>query len=395
MPALRSGSDVAEQMAVRHTPDSPEEAAETLGKLVAGGEAVRFVGGGTKQRWGAPPSRDVVGISTQALDRVLEHNAGDMTAVLQAGVPLARAQERFAGAGQMLALDPPNPGGSATLGGVVACAASGPLRHRYGGVRDLLLGVRVALPDGTLVRSGGRVIKNVAGYDLAKLLAGSFGTLGMIVEVVVRLHPVPPGRATVAGVSTNPEMLGRAVSALAALPLELESLDVRWGDGRGAVLARVAGSATPPRVAIAASAMRGFGLDIAIEEDDDAQWVGQRAAQRSAEGTVVRVSGLRSDLPAVLRAAARAGAWVVGRAGLGLSWVTLPAGSPAEVAAAVGELRSTLAPRPCVVLDAPDDVRAAVDVWGPQTGPVELMRRVKERFDPSGACNPGVFVGGL
>jgi glycolate dehydrogenase FAD-binding subunit len=386
---------VAVDVAARHAPDSPEEAAETLGKLVAGGVAVRFLGGETKRTWGTPPSREVAGVSTQSLDRVLEHNAGDMTAVLQAGIPLARAQEAFAEAGQMLALDPPNPGGSATVGGVVACADSGPLRHRYGAARDLLLGVRVALADGMLVRSGGRVIKNVAGYDLAKLFTGSFGTLGMIVEVVVRLHPLPASRATVEGVSADPDTMGRAVSALAAAPLELESLDVRWGDGRGAVLARVAGVAAAPRVASAAWTMRGFGLDVAVEENDDARWVGQRAAQRSAEGTVVRVSGVRSDLPAVLRAAARADARVVGRAGLGSSWVTLPAGQPADVAAAVEELRSTLSPRPCVVLDAPDDVRAALDVWGPAAGPVELMRRVKERFDPSGSCNPGVFVGGL
>jgi glycolate oxidase FAD binding subunit len=385
------GGDVA----IRHAPDSPEEAAETLGKLVAGGEAVRFVGGGTKHTWGAPPTREVAGISSESLDRVLEHNAGDMTAALQAGIPLARAQEVFAAAGQMLALDPPNPGGTATIGGVVACGDSGPLRHRYGAARDLLLGVRVALPDGTLARSGGRVIKNVAGYDLAKLFAGSFGTLGMVVEVVVRLHPLPAARSTVAGVATEPSMLGVAAAGLAAAPLELESLDVRWGEGRGAVLARVAGTETASRVSRAASAMRGFGLDVAVDDDDDAQWVGQRAAQRSAEGTVVRVSGLRSDLPGVLAAASRAGAWVVGRAGLGLSWVTLPAGSPAEVATAVESLRATLAPRPCVVLDAPGDVRAAFDVWGPDVGALALMRRVKERFDPTGACNPGVFVGGL
>jgi glycolate oxidase FAD binding subunit len=318
-----------------------------------------------------------------------------MTAALQAGTPLARAQEAFAASGQMLALDPPNPGGSATVGGVVACADSGPLRHRYGAARDLLLGVRVALPDGTLARAGGRVIKNVAGYDLAKLYAGSFGTLGMIVEVVVRLHPLPPGRATVVGAGGDPEALAGAAAALAAAPLELESLDVRWGDGRGAVLARAAGAAVEPRVERAASSMRGLGLEVAVEEDDEAQWMGQRSAQRSAEATVVRVSGLRSDLARVLRAAQHAGAWVVGRAGLGLFWVTLPAGPPATVASAVATLRATLAPRPCVVLDAPDDVRAAVDVWGPDVGPVELMRRVKERFDPTGACNPGVFAGGI
>jgi glycolate oxidase FAD binding subunit len=386
---------VATDASTRLEPASPEEAAAALGDVAAGGGAVRFAGGGTKRYWGEPPAREVVDLATRGLDRVLEHNAGDMTAVVEAGLPLARAQEVFAEAGQMLALDPPNPGGSATVGGVVACGDSGPLRHRYGAARDLLLGMRAALADGSLVRSGGRVIKNVAGYDLAKLFAGSFGTLGMVVAVAVRLHPVRPGRRTIVGAGTDPEALGRAVSDLAGASLELECLDARWGDGRGAALARVAGQATEERAARCASSMTAFGLDVRIEEHDDALWTGQRSAQRSAEGTVVRVSSVRSELAAVFRAAERAGAWAVGRAGLGLWWLTLPPASAADVAAALQELRATLAPRPCVVLDAPRDVRAAVDVWGPSSEPVDLMRRLKERFDPTGACNPGVFMGGI
>jgi glycolate oxidase FAD binding subunit len=375
-------------------PASPEEAADALRETAAAGGAVRFAGGGTKRTWGAPANGDAVDLSTLGLGRVLEHNAGDMTAVLEAGLPLARAQETFAEAGQMLALDPPNPGGSATIGGVVACADSGPLRHRYGAARDLLLGVRAALPDGALVRSGGRVIKNVAGYDLAKLFAGSFGTLGMIVEVVVRLHPLPAERRTVLGAGADPEALGRAVSRLASAPLELESLDVRWGGGRGALLARVAGAVTEERAVSVAALLGGFGLDVTIEEDDDALWTGQRSAQRSGEGTVVRVSALRSELATVIRAAEPAEAWVVGRAGLGLWWVTLPPRPPVDVAAAVEELRAAVAPRPCVVLDAPGDVRAALDVWGDPRS-LGLLQRVKERFDPGGACNPGIFVGGI
>src|SRR5206468_1900573 len=154
------------------------------------GLSVRVRGGGTKLGWGPPAAPDVE-LYTSALDEVVEHNAGDLTAVLQAGVPLAIAQDRFGQEGQELALDPPLAAG-ATIGGVVAAGDSGPLRHRFGAARDLVLGVRVALADGTVARAGGKVIKNVAGYDLAKLFAGSFGTLGAIVELAVRLHPIRP-----------------------------------------------------------------------------------------------------------------------------------------------------------------------------------------------------------
>ena len=147
-------------------------------------------------------------MSTRGLDRVVEHNAADLTAALESGVPLAAAQERFAAAGQMLPLDPPD--GGATIGGVVAAGDSGPLRHRFGAPRGLLPGITVVLADGTVASAGGRVIKNVAGYDLAKLFAGSFGTLGLILQVAVRLHPMPPNRITVVGRSDDPEALGAA-----------------------------------------------------------------------------------------------------------------------------------------------------------------------------------------
>src|SRR6202043_2363630 len=131
-------------------------------------------------------------------------------------VPLARIQQELAAAGQQLALDPPLGVGDrrdATLGGVLATGDCGPLRHRYGGPRDLVLGVTVALSDGTIARSGGKVIKNVAGYDLAKLFAGSFGTLGVILEVVVRLHPRPPRTCSVVGRTEDAAAMGRAASA--------------------------------------------------------------------------------------------------------------------------------------------------------------------------------------
>src|ERR671922_165772 len=152
----------------------------------------------------------------------------------------------------MLSLDPPDAG--ATIGGVVAAGDSGPLRSRYGGVRDLVVGIRVALSDGTVAKSGGKVIKNVAGYDLGKLFAGSLGTLGAILEVTVRLHPLPPVTATAAAGSRDPAVLARAASELAHAPLEQLSLDVRWGGGDGAVLSRFGGGCVggsiPPASAI-------------------------------------------------------------------------------------------------------------------------------------------------
>ena len=182
-------------------------------------------------------------LGTTGMSKITEHNRGDLTAVLDAGVPFATAQAQFAQAGQMLALDPPlGAGGAATIGGVVATADSGPLRHRYGGPRDLVIGVTVALSDGTIAKSGGKVIKNVAGYDLAKLYAGSFGTLGLILSVSVRLHPLHDGGTTALGAAADPDTLGAAALAMAALPLEFEAIDVAWRGGRGGILMRCAGS---------------------------------------------------------------------------------------------------------------------------------------------------------
>ncbi|MGH9010077.1 MAG: FAD-binding oxidoreductase [Acidimicrobiia bacterium] len=388
-------------------PESYDAAAETLRGAAADGRRVRFRGGGTKLEWGRALPEPDVELCTSGLARVLEHNAGDFTAVLQAGVPLAVAQEAFSEAGQMLALDPPlSPWGGAgddaaleasdagaTIGGIVAANDSGPLRQKYGSVRDLVVGVTVVLSDGTIARAGGKVIKNVAGYDIAKLFAGAFGTLGLIAEVTVRLHPRPARTATVVARSEDPTELAGAAAALAHAPLEADCLDLWWdtSSGAGAVLARF-GSADPgPRVEEAAALLRKFGgLAVEIDHDDEPCWEAQRAAQRG--DVVVKVSTLPSSLPAAIAATQDHGGTLVARAGLGLAWIQLDA---AGVVAAIEELRRRLAPAPCVVLDAPTDVRAALDPWGGETGPVDLMGKVKARFDPAGICAPGMFVGGI
>jgi len=173
----------------------------------------------------------------------------------------------------------------------------------------------------------------------------------------------------------------------------MECLDVRLEEGRGTVLARFGGTTAARQAEAALERLGAEGLDAEAVEDDDALWEAQRAGQRSAEGAVVRVSGVQSGLRAVFAVAERLGASVVGRAALGLSWVRVEQG---DLVAAVEEIRRDLAPHPCVVLDAPREVRAAVDPWGPtDPGALTLMRRTKARFDPQGVCRPGVFVGGI
>jgi glycolate oxidase FAD binding subunit len=249
----------------------------------------------------------------------------------------------------------------------------------------------VALPDGTVARAGGKVIKNVAGYDLAKLFAGSFGTLGAIAEVAVRLHPMRP-TASAEGHGEDPAKVVAAAQALAHSRLEAQALDIAWRGGRGGVLVRFAGAEAEPQAEAAQRKLEQAGLESSVMHDDAAAWEAQRAAQRG--DLVVRVSAVQSQLGDVLRMAEELGGGMVGRAALGICWVSLPADAGLD---GVRRLRSELGPTPCVVLDAPEEVRAEVDPWGvdPGSGAVELMRRTKARFDPNGVCSPGVFAGGI
>jgi glycolate oxidase FAD binding subunit len=375
---------MAETVVRTEAPASYEEAADALGSFASDGLRVRFRGGGTKLDWGALTAEPDVEMSFERLDRIVEHNVGDLTAILEAGVPLAQAQETFADAGQMLAIDPPDPGG-ATIGGVLATGDSGPLRHRYGAPRDLVLGMTVALADGSVASSGGKVIKNVAGYDLAKLFTGSFGTLGAILRVAVRLHPQPEQAATARGMGEDPDAIAQAARELSHARVECQCLDVGWARGRGAVLARFGGAAAAAQAEEAARNLSRAGLDVALLHDDGKLWAGQRTTQRSGKSAVVRVSGVQTQLSDVFRAADRIGAWVVGRVALGLSWMRIPDCTPEMLE----ELRARLAPAPCVVLDAPRELREQVDVWDRDES--ALMRRVREQFDPAGICNQGVL----
>ena len=359
------------------TVDSLATAVADLGRA---GTAIRPRGTGSRLDWGGPDTVPVSDVDTTGLDRIVAHDAGDFTAVLEAGVPVAQAQAAFAREGQWLAIDPA-PGG--TVGGLFATADSGPARHRYGGPRDLVIGATVVLSDGTVATSGGRVIKNVAGYDLGKLFTGSRGTLGVIASVAVRLHPLPAGTATVSATTDDPDTLGRAAVALAGTPIEALSLDAWWRDGSGGLLVRFGGVAAREQAAKVARLVPLSTMDtVRTVEDDDELWQHQRAGQRSADGVVLKVSAKLTDLPTVIRAAG--GGDVVSRAGLGLSWLSFP------TADRVATARAALAPRHCVALDG------AGRVDNPplsDPGLVALTSRVKARFDPARIFRPGAFGG--
>jgi glycolate oxidase FAD binding subunit len=249
----------------------------------------------------------------------------------------------------------------------------------------------VALADGTVAKSGGTVIKNVAGYDIAKLMAGSFGTLGLLLSVNVRLHPRPERTATVIGFTDDAQTLQRAAHALATAPAELDALDVGWRDGRGRLLAQVAGPRSEPRGVRLTGTLRDAGLaDVELLIDGGAElWDAQRRAQRSCTHATVKVAARASELAPLLAAVQRCGGSLVGRAARGHSWVTL---EPASIARLRAELPAGAT---ATVQDHPGEA-AREDLWGPvQPALLDLTRRLKLRFDPTGTCNPGIFVGGI
>jgi glycolate oxidase FAD binding subunit len=391
-------------------PASVAEASRVLAAACRAGKKVVVVGGGSKLGLGNPPERADLIVSTRRLDRVLEHAAGDLVVRVQAGARLADLQAALAPAGQWLALDPPEPG--ATVGGVVAANASGPRRLRYGTVRDLIIGITVVLADGTMARAGGKVVKNVAGYDLSKLFCGSLGTLGLIAEATFRLHPRPAAAAVVTLQVERAEQVGEAVQRLLRSTLVPSAIELDWhGPYGGPGLLSVVIEGIRPGVEAQAATAAGLlgevgeaevlgpgGTEAALSRLGALPWekaeVGIKVAVPPAE-----LPGALTDLEAGWlghgRMAAHAGTGVlrVGLAGPDLD----DAGHVEAFAGVIDRARAALAARggTLVVAEAPPALKRALDVWGPPGDAVELMRRVKRQFDPDRQLSPGRFVGGI
>jgi len=242
---------------------------------------------------------DVV-LSTRRLDQVLEHEAGDLTCIVEAGVRVRDLNERLAEHGQMLALDPP---GNPTIGACLAANLSGPRRHRYGTARDLVIGVTVVLADGTVASSGGKVVKNVAGYDLGKLFCGSEGRLGLIARVALRLHPRPEASRTLGVPVRSAAEAAEVARKLLRAPLELSALDVVW-PGRVAVLIEGSRAAVDEQFGAAHELAGG-------DEDFGSIWEEVEARQSRSQGRLQFVPGeLGSTLAGLDEAAVRVSAGV-------------------------------------------------------------------------------------
>jgi glycolate oxidase FAD binding subunit len=361
-------------------PETVEEIAAVLRACAERDLAVVPAGGGTKLHWGPPPERCDVLLDLCCMNEILEHAAGDLVVRAQAGVTMDALAGTLAGKGQELALDVPFTEGT-TVGGTLAVALPGPRSFRYGTARDLLIGITVVLPDGTIARSGGKVVKNVAGYDLGKLFTGSYGTLGVIAEATFRLHPLPADRRWVVAELDRAEVAPVA-AALAASQAEPSAVEVDWPDPGGPLMlaALVAGTAAGARAETLRELIGG-----GSPTSQQPSWWG--LIER--DEVLIELRFLPKDTAAVLDTVAGTGLALRGSPVSGR--VLLEARreiAENELAAAVARLRERARAH---VLAAPYD---ELDRWGQVSG-LPLMRRVKERFDPGRRMSPGRFVGGI
>lgn len=381
----------------------PDTAAGVAAVLAwASARRVRTVvrGGGTRLSWGRIPEPFALVLSTRRLGRILRHEPGDLTVSVEAGMPLADLNRELATQGQSLPLDVPSD--ASTIGGLLAVNDSGPQRHRHGAPRDLLIGIHLATTDGRLVKAGGNVVKNVAGYDLGRLMCGSFGSLAAIVSATFKLAPVPADALSLIGDFSSAAALGRATAAIAGSQLDPLCVDVHVRPGRTGVscrlLLRFAGIAAVNEAQVAeARRLIAPGqpdrLDILSEDREIPLWREQSRGLWASTGTLVKLSWLPASLPAVVdlvEEVAQTHSLALdlcarGAAGSGLIHM---AGAPRAQAAAIGQLRERADVVSHVVIARADrSVKALVDVWGPDAETMPLLKRIKDTLDPAGILN--------
>jgi glycolate oxidase FAD binding subunit len=378
----------------------PEDAGSTA-QLLARSSADRMrvlpCGGRTKLDWHATTARAGAHVSTARLISPLRHYAGDLVATLPAGMRLADANAALSREGQWLPLDPPH-GSRATIGGIVAGNASGPRRHKHGTARDLIIGIEVALTDGRVVRAGGRVVKNVAGYDLARLFCGSCGSLGVITTATFKLSPLAAVSTTVVARVNTPARAAELAAAVGAAPVTPSAIEIEGPTPRILVRFESTRRAADQMAAAVRSMLEqaGAATDLVSGDSEQELWRSHEEFIWDRPGSVACVSVLPTQTATVLAELdALSGGldWsIAGRAALGVLLVRLN-GDPPEIVNVLGRLRRAIAPSGHVsLLDGPNDVReslaAAVQAEANRT----LMLAVKQRFDPHGILPtvPGV-----
>ncbi len=353
-------------------PATADEVARLLHDASESGQAAFPVGGGRAAQMGDPPNQEGIEIHTTALDRVLEHSQADMVVSVEAGITLEALQAHLGKSGQFLPLDPFNSPGH-TIGGLLATGWTGPLRLRYGAPRDFLIGVRVALPDGRLASAGGRVVKNVSGYDLMKLHYGALGTLGVIVAASFKVYPKALHDVTVEANHDSMDQAWAGAERALAMPMAPAALEL-FSTGR--VLARFLGSPDATKRMVA---------DLGWPEADGSVWT-QHA--KTAPSMWARIAMPRHSLRSILDELHSDQKWWASP-GTGIAnWAV--AGSADEVRSI--RALATAAGGSLVMLAGPDEFRHEVGAWGTPPATLHLMRRLRYAFDPNQVINPGRFV---
>lgn len=385
------------------TPASVDELAAVLAAANERGAAVIPWGGGRHMALGNVPERYDVALRTAKLDRVLEYEPADLTVTVEAGTTMGRLQALLAERGQFLPIDAP---ADATVGGVLAAGVSGPSRHAYGLPRDWLLGCRVAHADGVITKGGGRVVKNVAGYDLPKLAVGSLGTLGLVIEATFKVAPLPAAQETLLAGFSSLEAAAEYIFTADERGLALRAVAVR-ADEQHAALAGcwLAG----PQTAVGRSARelielaRGAETERLVGEASERWWTQLNESSAPDAGACLRASLPPSAVVDFKEHAAASGeeaavpAASVAYLTTGLVLTRLGGTTEDRVVGAIDEARlvATEAGGTLVVTAAPVAVKQRIDVWGEAQATVPLARRLREQFDPRRTLNPGRFVRGL
>ena len=377
-------------------PATEVELASALRLADEAGLAVIPRGGGTKSGWGNPPARADVVLSTARLNKIIEHVWADLTVSVEAGCTIAALQSALGRHNQRLAADLLWPE-RATIGGALSTNDSGALRLRFGPLRDLIIGVTIALPDGTLASSGGRVVKNVAGYDVPKLVTGAFGTLGVITRAVFRLHPLPRNTKTLTIAPANLDAMQRLILSVQDSQLAHTSLQIRAAANMPP-LVDILLEGTEEGIAAQGAQLRQLAASASIVESRHTMWNASQELWNSADdAALAKIASLPADIARTTEIVQRVTLlqgvrWSLVMQAIGAGCVRLD--STAEnLHASLLELRSQIESNGASVgiLHRPAAM-LPLDAWGDFGDALSLMRAVRNGFDPKSTLNPGRFL---
>ena len=362
-------------------------------------------GNGSKLDWGGLTKDIQLVISTQKCASIIEHAVGDLTVTVEAGMKLQDLQEQLGKHQQFLAIDPAYPQ-AATIGGIIATADTGSWRQRYGGIRDMLLGISFIRADGEIAKAGGRVVKNVAGYDLMKLFTGAYGTLGIISQATFRTYPLPPDSKTLllTGTATDIAQVSQIIcnSGLTPTALDLlstsiiKSLDLGENIGLAVRLQSIAESITQQATQIQDWAQQyNLAFDIYQEQEETELWqqlVTIVSIPRDEDSIICKLGILpQAAVKLMQQLNNETRAIIHAKSGVGQLHLR------SEAAAEISQLRSLCQQHQgfLTVLSAPLNIKQQLDVWGYTGNALNIMQKIKYQFDPQNILNPGRFIGNI